>query len=76
MGYRIWPEHRRLRPMNGYRFQRKLKKLARGYRVGSIDRDAVRASVMSWIGHARHADTWGLRRAVFSRVSFSGGPAG
>ena len=76
MGYRMWPEYRRLRPMNGYRFQRKLKKLARGYRAGTISRENARASVMSWIGHARHADTWGLRRAVFSRVSFSGGPAG
>ncbi len=76
MGYRIWPDHRRLRPRNGYRFQRKLKKLARGYRAGTISREDARASIMSWAGHAGHADTWGLRRALYAGVSFSGGPAG
>ncbi len=75
MGYRIWPDHRRLRPSNGYRFQRKLKRLARAFHTGAIDRESARARVMSWIGHARHADTWRLRRAVLSRVSFSGGQA-
>jgi retron-type reverse transcriptase len=73
MGYRIWPTHRRLRPANGYRFQRKLKAMARDYRAGKLDREHVQASIMSWVGHARHADTWGLRRAVFSGVSFSKG---
>jgi len=73
MGYRIWPDRRRLRPENGYRYQRTLKQLARTYRDGKMDLDHVRASVMSWVGHAAHADTWGLRRAVLGRVLFSGG---
>lgn len=75
MGYRIWPTHRRLRPQNGYRFQRRLKAMARDYRAGEETRAHIHASVMSWIGHAAHADTWGLRRAVFGGVSFSGGKA-
>lgn len=73
MGYRIWPNHRRLRPENGHRFERKLRMLATDYRRGSKSREEVKASVMSWIGHARHADTWGLRRAMLGRVSFSKG---
>ena len=73
MGYRIWPEHRRLRPQNGYRYQRKLKTMAGDYRQGLIDSEEVKASIMSWVGHASHADTWGLRSAIFAKVSFSRG---
>ena len=73
MGYRIWPDHRRLRPENGYRFRRRLRAMARDYRDGKIDQESVRASVMSWLGHAQHADTWGLRRSVLGSVSFSRG---
>ncbi|HPC15109.1 MAG TPA: reverse transcriptase/maturase family protein [Candidatus Hydrogenedentes bacterium] len=73
MGYRIWPHHRRVRPCNGHRFQRKLKRLARAYRAGETALGDVRASLMSWIGHARHADAWGLRRALLAGVSFTEG---
>jgi retron-type reverse transcriptase len=73
MGYRIWPERRRVRPSNGYRFQRRLKAMAWDYRAGEIELEEVKASVMSWIGHAQHADTRGLRKAVFRGVSFSRG---
>jgi len=73
MGYRIWHDHRLLRPENGYRFQRKLKAPQRGFREGTIDREQVKASIMSWVGHAQHADTHGLRRAVLGRAVFSKG---
>jgi retron-type reverse transcriptase len=70
MGYRIWPRHRRIRPKNGYRFQRHLKLLSAKYKQGEIGMDAVKPRVMSWLGHASHADTWGLRRAIFSKTAF------
>ncbi|MGH8532697.1 MAG: hypothetical protein ACREV1_08235 [Gammaproteobacteria bacterium] len=34
---------------------------------------AIDASVQSWLGHARHADTEGLRRAIFPRIIFQRG---
>ena len=30
-------------------------------------------AVQSWIGHAAHADTWGLRERIFSEIVFSWG---
>ena len=71
MGYRIWPEWRRVRPSNGHRFRRRLKAMSRDYRIGAIELEDVKPSVMSWIGHAQHADTRGLRKAIFRSVSFS-----
>jgi len=47
--------------------------MAWDYRAGEIELEEVKASVMSWIGHAQHADTRGLRKAVFRGVSFSRG---
>ena len=75
LGYRVFRNRRRLRNDNGFRFRRRLKSLALGFAAGSLSWDAVNASVQSWIGHAQHADTWGLRREIFSEVSFSKGGA-
>jgi RNA-directed DNA polymerase len=34
------------------------------------DKSVFNPSVQSWIGHACHADTWGLRRAIFRDTVF------
>lgn len=73
LGYRVFPNRRRLRNDNGFRFRRRLKSLAQAFAEGRLSWDDVNASVQSWIGHAQHADTWGLRRRIFSEVGFSRG---
>ena len=70
LGYRIFPNYRRLRRDNGYRFRRRLRAKAVDYAAGSIGLSEVRASVNAWIGHTRHADSVGLRKAVLNSVSF------
>ena len=71
LGYRVYPRHRLLRRASGYRFQRNLRQMALQYRAGEIDVKKVKHRVASWIGHAAHADTYGLRAALFESVSFS-----
>lgn len=71
LGYRVFPDHRRLRKDNGYRFARKLRRMRLLYGEGRATLKEIDASVQSWIGHARHADTWGLRRRILEEVSFS-----
>lgn len=71
VGYRIYPDRRRLLPENGRRFARRLAMMARQYRHWEIDRDTVTQRVRSWIGHAMHADTYELRSALFSKVDLS-----
>lgn len=70
LGYRIWPTHRKLRRDSVRRMRRKLKRLARLYHEGRVDLAAVDRVVMSWIGHASHADTWRLRGKVLGSVAF------
>lgn len=71
LGYRIYPTHRRLRKDNSLAFKRKLKRLAQLYNAGEISFDELNASVQSWLGHAEHADTYRLRRSIFSQTIFS-----
>jgi len=74
LGYGIWPDHRRLRRSNAWRFTRRLALLKGAYQQGRLTKGQVNQSIQSWLGHARHADTYRLRQAIFNRVGF--GPVG
>ncbi len=73
LGYIIYPARRRLRSDNGHRFARKFRDMAKAYQMGRLEWSRVVASTQSWIGHAQHADTDGLRRAIFSQAVFTRG---
>ena len=73
LGYQVSPVKRWLRNDNGYRAQRRLKRLAARYRQGRISLDEVRQSIASWLGHVHHADCDALLEqilagAVFQRI--------
>lgn len=70
LGYQISRHRRWLRPDNGHRFRRRLKGMARAYAGGQVDFADLRPRIASWIGHARHGETHGLRRAIFRVVRF------
>jgi hypothetical protein len=73
LGYVVYPARRRLRNDNGHRFARKFRNMAKAYWAGRLEWTTVVASAQSWIGHAQHADTEGLRRAIFSQAVFARG---
>jgi hypothetical protein len=70
LGYLLTADRRWLRNSNGYRFARKLRGFAARSRAGLITKDYYHPRIMSWIGHALHAETQGLRRALFRRTTF------
>ena len=70
LGYRVFPDHRRLRRENGYRFQRKLKFLLKEMNGGLDERKHAVQSVKAWIAHASHADTYGLQKALLKDTPF------
>ena len=73
LGYKVSRYRRWLRDDNGFRFSRRLRQMSRSYQAGDLDWPALNASVQSWIGHARHAETEGLREVIFSQVNFRRG---
>jgi RNA-directed DNA polymerase len=73
LGYFVYPDRRFLRNDNGHRFARKYRALANAYANGYVQWPEIRSRVQSWIGHAMHADTDGLRREIFSQAVFRRG---
>ena len=72
LGFRVYPDHRRLKRRNGVNFQRRFAKLRQQAAAGKITRQRLQASVRGWIAHAEHGDTWGLRRALISKYILYG----
>lgn len=71
VGYRIYPTHRLLRRDSIKRIKTSLHRLRRQFAAGEIELPQVRAVVSSWIAHASHADTHGLREKILSEFRFS-----
>jgi RNA-directed DNA polymerase len=70
LGYRIFPAYRLLARENVRRFRRRMGWMQREFAAVRIVFDAIRPRIMSWIGHARHANTYRLRSDLFRRMPF------
>lgn len=69
VGYVVFTDHILLRPKNVRRFAKKLRKQQKALAQGKITQEELMASVRSWIAHAVHADTFGLRRKLFASAT-------
>lgn len=74
LGYRVYPRHRLLRHDNGYRFLRRMQAAIKACQRGERSFQDLDAQLKSWLGHAAHADSHGLRKALFSRIVVKGMP--
>lgn len=72
-GYQVFPNKRKLRNDNGHAFHRRLRRLARLYREGILDWKEIDPRIQSWIGHAIHGETEGLRKTLFEATVFRRG---
>ncbi len=70
LGYRIFPTHRLIRKSNVKRFRRKLKKLQQNYALEQITLPEINQRIQSWLGHAKWANSYHLRKEIFRNVSF------
>jgi hypothetical protein len=68
LGFRVFPDHRRLRSRRGLAARRRLQALARRCASGEVDVARLTAGVQGWVAHAAHGDTWGLRRNVLGTI--------
>jgi len=66
LGWRVYPDHLRLKRRNGVAFQRRYARLRREFAAGQIPMAQLNASVQGWIAHVQHGQTWGLRRALLN----------
>jgi len=66
LGYRIFPDYVLVRKHIVRSFRKKLRKMVQDYRAGSIALNKIHCSIQSWIGHVRHANSYQIRKEVFS----------
>ena len=68
LGFRIYPDHRRLLSRNVRLARKRFRRLHRLYSTGQIAREEVTVSVRAWVAHAKHGDTWALRWALLEEL--------
>ncbi|HEY7832076.1 MAG TPA: hypothetical protein VIG30_00810, partial [Ktedonobacterales bacterium] len=68
LGFRVYPDHRRLRRRNGVAFARRFRALAAEVAAGTVPVERLSAAVRGWVAHAAHADTYRLRASLLRRV--------
>lgn len=72
LGYRIYPTHRLLRKCSIQRIKYKLRRMREGLANGTITLMQCRPTIQSWIAHASHANTYRLRKSLFSEPMITG----
>ncbi len=70
LGFRLFHDHRRLRPDNPRRFARRLRGMAEKYNAGEITFEKIDQRITSWIAHAKFGDTYRLRQKIFQGALF------
>ncbi len=65
LGWRVYPERRRLKRDNVCDFVERFRKLTRAYQTREIDFETLDRSTQAWIAHARHGNTKRLRAKLF-----------
>jgi len=70
LGFRVYPNHRRLCKRNSMAFRRRLRHYSYLYRIGEKELADITPSVQGWLAHAFHGDTYRLRRQLFSEIRF------
>lgn len=64
LGFRLYPEHRRLKRPNVIRFKRRMRRLFHRFADGQIPLEHVQASINDWVAHAAHGSTYRLREQL------------
>lgn len=75
LGYQVSPYKIRLGNASGYRYRRRLNGFAKAFKRNNVSLREVSQSIAAWKGHAQHADSTQLRKAIFSGIIFSKGDA-
>ena len=73
LGFQVFPEYRRLKPANGYAYQRRLSKMTDFLCAENITEEEFQIRLRSWINHASYGDTFGLRKSLLTNAGICGG---
>ncbi|MCL6559134.1 MAG: reverse transcriptase/maturase family protein [Firmicutes bacterium] len=69
-GYKIRTTHMEIREQSKRAMKRRIKAMDRKLRAGQIKLKDVQQAVNSWLGHARHSNSYNLCKRVFARYPY------
>lgn len=64
---------RKLRRKSKDNMRRRLKRLKALYHAGHVDEGKIRQHIAGWLGHAKHGNTYALRKRILSQAVFKKG---
>jgi len=70
LGWRIFPDCRRLVRSNVVRFRKRLRTMQAECASGSVGLEEIEQRIRAWIAHASHGNTWRLRQQVLDEIGF------
>ena len=73
LGYRIFPSYRLINKQNIKRFRKRTKKQQILFKKGLITVEKLKQSVMSWIAHLSHSDSYKLKKRILKEFIFTKG---
>ena len=76
LGYRVFGSHVRMARDGVIRFRRRVRGWAADAAAGRLDREGMRRSVASWLGHVGHAASTRLRERLLGEWAAALEPAG
>ncbi|MCB0078746.1 MAG: hypothetical protein KDD73_15145 [Anaerolineales bacterium] len=74
LGFRLFPQRRRLKREKGLYYRRKLRQMQRQNRAGHLSYALIHESIRGWVAHVRYANTIGLRKALFRPLRWAAYP--
>jgi len=69
-GFKIFATHKHVRTRSKVDMKRKIRAMDRKYRAGELPLKNVMLSVNSWLGHARHSNSFNLARKIFAPYDY------
>ena len=68
LGFRLYPDYRRLKRPNLLRFKSRMRRMLHGYADGALPFDRIQASINGWVAHAKHGNTYRLRAQLLAGI--------
>lgn len=65
-GFKIWTTHRKVRDQSKRAMKRRIKAMDRKLKEGLLTEKEVKQAVDSWLGHARHSNSYNLAKKIFA----------
>jgi retron-type reverse transcriptase len=69
-GFKVWTTHRLLRDQSKRAMKRRIKVMDAKLKRGEIKEKDVQQTVNSWLGHARHSNSYNLAKKIFKNYPY------